>query len=246
MAEVPVRMALPAPRAERMSLLVARLAAFVVATIGGLILFAWQLSDSAPDRDLAGPRSLTPAAAVGIIAAAVGLFCFTFRAIRPLARLIGFALVVLGLAILSQDMFGFDLGIDQALMRGDSVAAGAAQAGKLHLAPGITGSLILFGLALLYAKQGGISSAFSQILALIILAQVLIVLAGYAYGVATYYYPFPFTQMSIYGAICRLPAGARAARRFARIRHRRGHRRAVAGRRDAAPAVARHPRACRW
>ena len=49
----------------------------------------------------------------------------------------------------------------------------------------------MFGLALLYAKQGGISSAFSQILALIILAQVLIVLAGYAYGVATYYYPFP-------------------------------------------------------
>ncbi len=70
------------------------------------------------------------------------------------------------------------------------------------MAPGVTGLLILFGLALLYAKQGGISSAFSQILALIILAQVLIVLAGYAYGVATYYYPFPFTDMSIYGAIC--------------------------------------------
>ena len=31
------------------------------------------------------------------------------------------------------------------------------------------------------------------------LAQVLIVLAGYAYGVATYYYPFPFTSMSLYG-----------------------------------------------
>jgi membrane-bound metal-dependent hydrolase YbcI (DUF457 family) len=69
------------------------------------------------------------------------------------------------------------------------------------MSPGITGSLILFGLALLYAKQGSISSAFSQILALIILAQVLIVLAGYAYGVATYYYPFPFTSMSLYGAI---------------------------------------------
>jgi PAS domain S-box-containing protein len=99
-------------------------------------------------------------------------------------------------------LLGFHLGLDQALVRGDSVAAGAAQSGDMHLAPGVTGLLILFGLALLYAKQGGISSAFAQILALIILAQVLIVLAGYSYGVATYYYPFPFTDMSMYGALC--------------------------------------------
>jgi PAS domain S-box-containing protein len=201
-AEVPVRMALPAPRAERMSLLIARCAAFIVALVGGLILFAWQLPIPRLTQSFAGLASMTPAAAGGIVAAAIGLFCLTFRAIRPLARLIGFALVVLGLAILSQDLLGFDLGLDQALVRSGSIAAGAAQAEEMHLAPGITGLLIMFGLALLYAKQGGISSAFSQVIALIILAQVLIVLAGYAYGVATYYYPFPFTDMSISGALC--------------------------------------------
>ena len=195
-------MALPAPRAERMSLLIARCAAFVVALIGGLILFVWQLPVPRLTESLPGLAAMTPAAAGGIVAAAFGLFCLTFRAIRPLARLIGFALVVLGLAILSQDLLGFDLGLDQALVRSDSVAAGAAQAEQMHLAPGITGLLIMFGLALLYAKQGGISSAFSQVIALIILSQVLIVLAGYAYGVATYYYPFPFTDMSISGALC--------------------------------------------
>jgi PAS domain S-box-containing protein len=201
-AEVPVRMALPAPRAERISLLIARCAAFVVALIGGLILFAWQLPAPHLTQSFPGLASMTPAAAGGIVAAAVGLFCLTFRAIRPLARLIGFALVVLGLAILSQDLLGFDLGLDQALVGSDSMAAGAAQAEEMHLAPGITGLLIMFGLALLYAKQGGIPSAFSQVIALIILAQVLIVLAGYAYGVATYYYPFPFTDMSMSGALC--------------------------------------------
>jgi PAS domain S-box-containing protein len=195
-------MALPAPRAERMSLLIARCAAFVVALIGGLILFVWQLPVPRLTQSFPGLAAMTPAAAGGIVAAAFGLFCLTFRAIRPLARLIGFALVVLGLAILSQDLLGFDLGLDQALVRSDSVAAGAAQAEQMHLAPGITGLLIMFGLALLYAKQGGISSAFSQVIALIILSQVLIVLAGYAYGVATYYYPFPFTDMSISGALC--------------------------------------------
>jgi PAS domain S-box-containing protein len=201
-AEVAVRMALPAPRAERMSLLVARLAAFIVAAVGGLILFAWQLASPELIEAFPGLTSMTPAAALGVIAAAIGLFCFTFRPIRPLARLIGFALVVLGLTILSQDLFGFNLGIDQALVGGNNLAAGAVQTGELRMAPGITGLLIVFGLALLYAKQGGISSAFSQILALVMLAQVLIVLAGFAYGVATYYYPFPFTDMSMTGAIC--------------------------------------------
>jgi hypothetical protein len=156
-AEVPVRMALPAPRAERTSLLIARCAAFVVALIGGLILFVWQLPIPRLTQSFPGLASMTPAAAGGIVAGAVGLFCLSFRAIRPLARLIGFALVVLGLAILSQDLFGFNLGLDQALVRADSMAAGAAQAEEMHLAPGVTGLLIMFGLALLYAKQGGIS-----------------------------------------------------------------------------------------
>ena len=195
-------MVLPAPRAERISLLLARCAAFVVAIIGGLIIFAWQLPVPRLTPTFPGLANMTPAAAGGIVAGAVGLFCFTFRPIRPLARLIGFALVVLGLAILSQDLLGFNLGHRSGAHSRRSVAAGAAQAEEMHLAPGVTGLLILFGMALLYAKQGGISSAFSQILALIILAQVLIVLAGYAYGVATYYYPFPFTDMSLYGAVC--------------------------------------------
>lgn len=200
--EVAVRMALPAPRAERMSLLVARLVAFAVALVGGMILAAWQLN--VPELVEAFPAlaGMTPAAAAAMIAAAVGLFCLTFRAIRPLARLIGFALVVFGLAVLTQDLLGFDLGIDRALAPHSNLAATAAQAGELHMSPGMTGLLIVFGLALLYAKQGGIPSVFSQVLALVILAQVLIVLAGYAYGVATYYYPFPFTAMSITSAVC--------------------------------------------
>lgn len=198
-------MALPAPRAERMSLLLARLAAFVVALVGGLILLVWQLPVPRLTEAFPGLASMTPAAAGGMLAAAIGLFCLTFRPIRLIARVIGVALVVLGLAIFSQDLFGFQLGLDQALIRADS--AGTAQAEDLRLAPGVTGLLIIYGLALLYAKQGGITSAFSQILALMILGQILIVLAGYAYGVTNDYYAFPFMYMSMYGAICGLLLG---------------------------------------
>src|ERR1700675_2742668 len=137
-------MALPAPRAERMSLLLARCAAVVVCAIGGIVLLGWQLPIAQLTQALTGLVSMTPDSAAGALAAGIGLFCITFRPLRPISRLIRFALV-------------------------------------------------MFGLALLYAKQGRALSAFSQILALVILAQVLIVLAGYVYGVATYYYPFPFT-----------------------------------------------------
>jgi PAS domain S-box-containing protein len=198
LAETLAKLALPAPRGERLSLLTARLAAMLVVAIGVLILAAWRFPATGLAETFPELMRTTPTGAVGFIAAGVALFWFTFRGLRLLSRLISFALVIIGLVILlSQDLLGFDLGIEQALIPPDATPAEQAA----RLAPGITGSLILFGLALLYAKRGKALSAFSQILAIILLAQVLIVLAGYAYGVATESYPFPFTSMPIYAAL---------------------------------------------
>jgi PAS domain S-box-containing protein len=198
---VPAKITLPAPRGAQVCVLLARLAALLVCAIGGIVLIGWLspitgLTDALPDL-----ANMTPNAALGLIAAGVALFCFTFRRLRLPARLIGLGLVVVGLLVLCENVLGIDLGIDVLLPHGQAVAPGAAAIGQpARTAPGVTGSLILFGLALLYAKRGKALSAFSQIVALIMLAHVLIVLSGYAYGVATYYYPFPFTSMSVYGA----------------------------------------------
>jgi PAS domain S-box-containing protein len=200
-AEVPAKMALPTPRGARISMLLARTAALIVCVLGGMALVGWLFGTPQSAEPLPRLSTLTPEAAIGASLAGVGLLCFTFRVLRPLARLIGFVLVVVGLLILGQDAFGLNFGINQ--LRGlllDS-AADSAQA-PLLMTPGVTGALVLFGLGLLYAKRGRALSGFSQLLALVIIAQVLIVFAGYAYGVATYYYPFPFTSMSIYGALC--------------------------------------------
>jgi PAS domain S-box-containing protein len=194
-AEVPAKLALPAPRGEQMSLLMARVAALLVIVIGALILAAWRLPVPLA-QSFPGLTMTTPSGAVGFIAAGVALFWFTFRGLRVLARLIALALVLLGLVVLSQSLLGFDLGIEEALVPPDATPAERSA----RMAPGITGSLVLFGLALLYAKRSPVLYAFSQILAIVLLAQVLIVLAGYAYGLPTDYYPFPFTSMSIYGA----------------------------------------------
>ncbi|MGH6793167.1 MAG: hypothetical protein ACRECF_10585, partial [Methyloceanibacter sp.] len=198
MTDVPAKLALPAPRSAHISVLSARIAALLVCAIGGLALLAWYVPLPQLTEILPGLANLSPDAAAGILGAGIALFCFTFRGLRLIARLIGLILVVVGLAVLlGQDLFGFDLGLDEALRRSGAAPSGMDQD---RANPGLTGSLVLFGLALLYAKRGMALTAFSQIVALVMIAQVLTVLAGYAYGVTTHDYPFPFTSMSFYGA----------------------------------------------
>jgi PAS domain S-box-containing protein len=187
---------LPLSRAASGSVAFARLAAVLVCIIGEVVLAMWLgiiPSDALPS--LAG---MPPTAALGVIIAGLGLVCFTFRHLRLLGRLIGLFLVVAGLAIFSQDLLGFHLGLDEVLM---APAAEGGGAEETHTAPGVTGSLILFGLALLYAKRRPVLSLFSQALALTMLAQVLIVVAGQAYGVMAQDDSFPFMPMSVYGAV---------------------------------------------
>jgi PAS domain S-box-containing protein len=192
-------MALPAPRGSRIALLVARAFALLAAALGAFVLAGWQFDMSAVTGHLPALTAMKPNAAAGVIAAGIGLFCLTYRGLRPLARLVGLALALVGVATLSQHLFGIDLGIDQLLLRNVPLADDGSQPVSVRMAPGIAGSLILFGLALLYAKQGKAASAFSQLVAITVLALVLVVLTGYAYGVTIVDYPLPFTFMSVYG-----------------------------------------------
>ena len=200
MIEVPVKMALPVPRAVRVALGLARLCALVVCAIGALALASWQFDLTALDPLFPDLHSMAPNAAAGSIAAGIGLFCLTFRGLRPIAWIIGVLLVLLGGATVAEELYGFDLGIDRMLLGSAAPQGGAS----IRMAPGVAGSLILFGLALLCAKGDRLGSAISQVLAIAMLAQVLIVLTGYAYGVAIHYYPFPFTAISHYGLVSTL------------------------------------------
>ncbi len=193
--------ALPAPRGDGLSITVARLAAVLVCVIGEIVLAMWLDVIPGLEATLPSVAGMTPNAALGVIAAGLGLLCFTFRRLRLLARVIGFLLVAAGVIVFAQYLLGIDLGLGRLLLPVDVVSPGEGDGQSARAAPGVTGSLVLFGLALMYAKRGKTLAAFSQIIALIMLAQVLIVLAGYAYGVATNYYPFPFTAMSVYGAV---------------------------------------------
>jgi PAS domain S-box-containing protein len=203
--EVPVKLVLPVPRAVRIALALARLCALVACAIGALVLTSWHFDVSALAPLLPELHSIAPNAAAGVFAAGIGLFCVTFKGLRPLAWLIGFGLVVLGATTVAQELYGFDVGIDRALLGNAALPPDApGETLSLCMAPGIAGSLILFGLALLCAKGDRLGSAISQVLTIAMLAQVLIVLTGYAYSVATINFPFPFTSMSLYGLVSSL------------------------------------------
>src|SRR5215510_5836984 len=124
-------MALPVPRAVRVALGLARLCALVVCVAGALVLASWHFDFSALDPLFAHLHSMAPNAAAAAIAAGIGLFCLTFRGLRPFAWLIGFALVLLGIATIFQDLYGFDLGIDRILLGSATPAADASSGTRM-------------------------------------------------------------------------------------------------------------------
>ena len=196
MAEVTAKLALPTPRAERLAVHVARLLGLTVSAFGALVLAGWRLDIPALIQPLPELAPMQPNAALGILIAGFGLFCFTIQILRPVGRILGFAVVLLGLIALSQDIFGWDFRIDAALLRDSATAATPTR-----IPPGMAVAFLLFGVALFSARGGKFAAGLSQFLAVVMLTQVLIMLAGHAYGVATAYYPFPFTAISLYGAI---------------------------------------------
>jgi PAS domain S-box-containing protein len=187
--------ALPASEGAGVSVASARLVAVLVCVIGEIVLAMWL--EIIPADSLPSLEGMTPLGAVGVILAGLGLLCLTFRRIRILARLIGLLLVLVGAALLSQGLLGVEFGLDRPMIAPGFTPGGAI---ATSTAQGLIGALVLFGLALLYAKRGRALSIFSQGVALVMLAQVLIVVAGHVYGVDTGSYPFPFTPLTVYGA----------------------------------------------
>ncbi|MCP3971941.1 MAG: hypothetical protein GY717_16785 [Rhodobacteraceae bacterium] len=171
----------------------------VVCVVGEVVLAMWlEIIPSQWAPSLAG---MTPIAALGTILAALGLLFFTFKHTRLLSRLICSFIALVGLLMLGQDLLGLDLGLDKVLIPPGTSLLAAAPGGHAT-SPGIIGALVLFGVALLYAKHSRPTlSIFSQVITQAILAQVLIVVAGHVYGVDRTDYLFPFMPLTVYGAI---------------------------------------------
>ncbi|MGD8479945.1 MAG: HWE histidine kinase domain-containing protein [Methyloceanibacter sp.] len=191
----------------------ARLAAVLVCIVGEVVLATW--IGIFPERLMPSLSGMPPIAAVGVILAGLGLLCFTFRRIRFVARTIGLLLALFGLLMFGQGALGNpgfdqflvpDPATPQALIEDQFSLAQAASVPAVPTpegtSPGILLALILFGVALFYADHVRMApSVLSQVLTLVLLAQVLLVVTGAAYGVDMTGDPFPFMRLTTYGVI---------------------------------------------
>jgi len=188
----------PTPLGVRASLISARVIGLGVGAIGVLALWAWH-TDFSTIAILANVPTFKPATAAGIAAAGLGLFCFTFRSLRPLSCVLGVIVALLGALSVYERWSGADFGIDAMLTGGATTEADTAVA--LRMAPGMIGTFMLFGMALALASGEKPARATSQLLVIAALAQVLIFFTGLLYGLSDSADPFPFAAMSLQGAI---------------------------------------------
>lgn len=208
MTDVPQNLALPTPRGERVSIAFARVAAVFAFAIGSLILLAWRFQTPTIRHLLDQVSSMRPDAALGVLVAGLALFIFTWRHVRPLARLLALPVIALAILALGYDAFGWHSGLNQALMNPASPERALTETKEtVRMALGIGTCLLLFAGALLTTARGRISNGLSQFLVLVLLVQVLTVLTGYAYGISSAYFPFPFSALSVDGAASALLLG---------------------------------------
>jgi PAS domain S-box-containing protein len=208
MTDVPLNLPLPMPRAERVSLFVARSAAVAATLIGGFILVYWRVDHPQLQALMESVSTMRPDAALSVVIGGVALLAFTWRRTRSLGRVLAIPVIALAVLALGYDALGWQYGLNQAFI---GILAPVRELPETRetarMALGIGLSLLLYGLALASAGRGPAMSWLSQVFCIALLVQVLIVLTGYAYGITSVYYPFPFSALSVDGAASALLLG---------------------------------------
>ena len=119
---------------------------------------------------------------------------------KKIAQVLGLAVCLFGILTISQDLFGWDLHIDQVLVRDYPGASGTASPGRMS--PGTACCFAFLGGSLILLNARGRSAqGISQALALISLVLSLLALIGYAYSAELLYRIAPFSSMAIHTAV---------------------------------------------
>ncbi|MBI4726295.1 CHASE3 domain-containing protein [candidate division TA06 bacterium] len=191
-------MGLPRGRASWSVWLAGAIAATGLAGLGGWIFDVGILKSVLP-----GLVAMKANTAVGFLTSGLALLLLTWPGERKRFRLIagiGSAFVaLLGLASLSQYLFGWNLGIDQLLFKEQPGAAFTTHLGRM--APPTAFNFALLGLALTLSSFGR-RPRLGQSLALIAGLVGLLSMLGYFFGnQAIYFFP-SWTQMAVHTAVC--------------------------------------------
>jgi two-component system, cell cycle sensor histidine kinase and response regulator CckA len=213
----------PEPAAGSQSLeAVAHLCAAVTVALGCVVLLGWALGVDAlvsvlPDRNnMKANTALALLLAGGALASAIPE---RRPRSRPLAVTCGLAAAGLGLLTLLQYRFGWDLGVDELLVREVDPPAGTAAPGRM--AEASAACLFLIGTALAGIDVRVGRHRPSRWLAVAVAVVAYLAVLGHAYGVSSLYSFTASTQMALntslallvvsVGVVCARPAPALTA-----------------------------------
>ncbi|WP_441287221.1 PAS domain-containing sensor histidine kinase [Sorangium sp. KYC3313] len=174
--------------------------------VGCVTLLGWWIGATALVAIADGLPLMVPNTAVALVLAGVSLWALGVRAcpapLRRLGQACAAVVVALGLVVLAQYIFDWDLGIDRVVFAGRVDFPGKFPG---RPPPNVALCCVLIGLSLLSLRvETRRACLFSEWSALLAAALALTALTGYVFGVGYFYgLPplFPFTGMALHGAI---------------------------------------------
>lgn len=178
----------------------AQIAAGVVTLVGGVVLVGWVFDVASLKSLVPGLATMKANTALSFVIAGTALWLLTGKpalARRRLSVICAVSVGVLACLILSQDLGGWNLGIDQLLFR-DS--GGTATPGRMSPATAFTFILVSSALLLLDVERWW-GWLVAQFLALAAGAVALLALVGYTYNVQSLYRLGPFSSMALHTAM---------------------------------------------
>ncbi len=190
-------------RIARLRVVSAACAAFA-AVVGAVVLAGWILDDDALKGSMFSGVTMKANTAVGHLSIAGSLLLLGREQRSAGATWLGRALallaIALGVATLSQHLFGWDLHIDELLFREE--AGAIATQSPNRMGPPASTCLPLLGLSLLMIDRGGRRAATpSQILALVVAAAALVSVLGFVFDVQQLFGIAQYTGISFPTAV---------------------------------------------
>lgn len=177
-----------------------RYSALAVVVIGVLVLAGWATGIDALKTLAPNTVSMQANTAACMIFAGIALFLASRPTLAPwshlAARICAAMIILIALLVVSQYLFGFELGIDQWLFREPTGTVGTSNPGRM--APNTDFNFILDGIALLLLRgRSAAGYAWAQVLSLMTGLVALLALISYASHIASFLSIGSFTQMAL-------------------------------------------------
>ena len=180
-----------------------RAASLAVAFLGGVALLGWILGVGVMKSLVPGTVTMKPNTALCFVVIGLALWAlvprYTRPGIRTAARVAAAAVGALALVVLSQYVFGWNLGVDELLFDDPPDAVGTSHGGRM--APGAALALALVAAALLVFDRRGRRYRPSSVLAAVVGIMGLAALLSYTSGIAIVYRVSDLTQMAVPTAV---------------------------------------------